>query len=177
VGWDILVGILVMSWFFLLRAQLPITVGSAVPAHFGAFVGIVPVSLASSASGTLFVAVVFTLTLMISRRKWAAFLVASIFLFIMNFFLTMPAGRDWLQVAAAGMYSLLMITVLIRFGVLACYAGMASSYLLFALPLGPNFDAWYQDAGRMGVLLLAGFAAYGFHAALAGRRILNERLT
>ena len=54
---------------------------------------------------------------------------------------------------------------------------MATSYLLFALPLGMDFNAWYQDDGRICMVLLAGLAVYGFHSALAGRRVLRERAT
>jgi hypothetical protein len=144
-------------------------------ARIGAFIGILPVSLAASAFGALFVAVIFTLTLVILRRKWAAFILTSIFLFVMNFFLTLPRG-DAVQLASFSMYSLLMITLLIRFGVLTFYTAMATSYLLFAMPVGLDFNAWYEDGGRMCVLLLAALAMYGFHSALAGRRVLREHL-
>ncbi len=172
VGRDILIGILVMSWFFLLRAQLPITIGSVIPARFGAVIGIIPVSYGISASGTLLVAVAFTLTLVILHRKWAAFALTSTLLFIMNFFLAMPV-KDPLQVAGISLYSLLTVSVLMRYGVLACYTAMATSYILFSVPLGPDWDAWYQDDGRICALLLAALAVYGFHSALAGRRVLT----
>jgi hypothetical protein len=95
-------------------------------------------------------------------------------LFILNFF--QATGRDLLQVAAIGMYSLVAAAVLIRFGLLACYTAMATAYLLFALPLGLDFDRWYEDAGRACVLLLALLAVYAFHSALAGRRVIHEQL-
>ena len=169
-GRDILIGILVMSWYVLLRTQLPITLGSAIPAHIGAFLGIVPLSFAASASGTLLVAVVFTLALTALRRTWAAFLLTSGVLFVMNFFLAMP-GRDPVQIAGFCTFSLVTVAVLVRFGVLACYAAIATSYLLFAMPLGLDFTAWYQDDGRMCVVLLAALAVYGFRNALAGRAV------
>ncbi len=174
VGRDILIGILTMSWFFMARTQLPITIGSAIPVHMGALLGVVPVSLAASVSQALAVAVVFTLTLTALRRKWLAFLVTTAVIFILNFF--QATGRDLLQVSSFGMYSLVTAAVLIRFGLLAGYTAMATAYLLFALPLGLDFNMWYQDAGRACVLLLAVLAAYAFHSALAGRRVIHERL-
>lgn len=177
VGRDILIGILVASWFFLIRARLPIVIGSAIPSHMSAFIGILPVSLAASASGTLLVSVIFTLTLVISRQRWAAYILSCIALFLMNFFLAASAGRDWMQVLAAGVYSLAMVVVLTRFGVLALYTAMATSYLLFALPLGINLSAWYQDDGRICIFLLGALALYGFQSALAGRRVLSGFLS
>ena len=74
------------------------------------------------------------------------------------------------------MYSVVTAAVLLRFGFLACYTAMATSYLLFALPLGPDFNRWYEDPGRVCVLLLAVLAVYAFHSALAGRRVIQEDL-
>lgn len=174
VGRDILIGILTTSWFFLARTQLPITIGSTIPVHIGALLGVVPVSLATGVSGALSIAVVFTLTLAGFRRKWAAFLLTAAILFILNFF--QATGRDLLQVSSIVMYSLVTAAVLLRFGFLACYTAMATSYLLFALPLGPDFDRWYEDPGRACVLLLVVVAVYAFHSALAERRVIREEL-
>jgi serine/threonine-protein kinase len=175
VGRDILIGILVMSWFFVGRTLLPITIGSAIPVHVGTLLGTAPVSLATTISGALCLAVVFTLALATLRRIWAAFLLSAALLFVLNFFLVVP-GRDLLQASAVGVYSLITVSVLVRFGVLACYTAMATSYLLFALPIGLDFQAWYQDAGRASVLLLAVSALWAFRSSLAGRRVVHDRL-
>jgi serine/threonine-protein kinase len=172
VGRDILIGILAASGFVLLRNQLPITIGSPIPTQAGAFIGILPVALAASASGTLFLSVVFTVSWIFSRRLWIAFLAATAFQFIINYF-TGLLGGHLLEILACLVYSLILATLLVRFGVLACYAGAVTSYVLFALPLGRDFTAWYQTDGRVCVFLLALLAIFGFRSALAGRKLLQ----
>jgi hypothetical protein len=65
------------------------------------------------------------------------------------------------------------LALFLRLGVTAMIVAMATLTLLATLPRGLDFSAWHQDPGRVAALLVLALAAYGFHTALAGRRVFS----
>ena len=83
-------------------------------------------------------------------------------------------GPQWVRIPGAMIATLLTLTILFRFGILAVAASTFCSLLLMRLPLTFDTSSWYFGRSLFGVLLLVTLAIYGFVTALGGKRALPD---
>jgi serine/threonine-protein kinase len=69
-----------------------------------------------------------------------------------------------------------LIWILRRFGVLPFVVALLVDHTLRALPVTPDFSAWYSQATIMALLFVVGLAAASFYLALGGRQVFRDDL-
>jgi hypothetical protein len=74
------------------------------------------------------------------------------------------------------MNGFIVMTLLIRFGLLAAGAAMLASGILSQYPVTLDFSTPYVGAGMFGMLVVAGYALYGFRISLAGRAVFQDKI-
>jgi hypothetical protein len=106
---------------------------------------------------------------LVLRRVWLA---ATVFLVLM----VLPAlGSGPLVLVLVSKLVLygLILTAILRFGVLAVVVSLFYSYLSGVFPLTLDVSAWYFGASLVTMLLAGGLAAYAFYLSLGGRTLLR----
>jgi hypothetical protein len=76
-----------------------------------------------------------------------------------------------LPVALAG--SLVLLTVLVRFGFLALYVTAYVGIGLASFPLTFQSSLWYSGYGYAALAIVAALALFGFRTSLGGRRVFE----
>jgi serine/threonine-protein kinase len=181
VGRDILIGgafAVVLNLNAELRWMLPRWLGlpSPMPAgvRFDALLG--GRYLASQIIGELTAVIVpigllFLLLLLriVLRRQWLA--IAGIVLFVAGVHL-MQVDNLVLELLFIGVWLVLVLTVLVRFGLLATCFMFVISNLTYSYPITIDFNAWYAGRGVSALLVGLALVAYGFTTSLAGRSLV-----
>jgi len=81
-----------------------------------------------------------------------------------------------LNVAMAAVWTLLLLVVLMRFGLLAATTGMLIHATLQAAPLGMDLGGWPTSRTVLALLIVLGAGAYGFARSLGGRPAVRDVL-
>jgi hypothetical protein len=128
-----------------------------------------PTNALTSAILILFLLLLLRLVL---RRKWAAvvgYLLLGVILVTLQ---SDDPGFAWIVAAVQGV---LVLFVLVRFGLLACFS-MSLFQQLGASWISPvaHFPAWYAQPFVMELLPAGILAVYGFVISTAGRPIFRE---
>jgi hypothetical protein len=119
---------------------------------------------AGSAVMNAMLGVVGVVTLLILlKRPWAAWL-AAVCLFVWPVIQGMfPPGTPMLDLAIGGLIIGVWTAVIVRFGLLATIAALATHFMLLRAPLTTQFGTWRAPAGITYIVMTAGvglFAAW-----------------
>ena len=180
VGRDILVGCLasvVMSSITCLSRLVPGWLGSPIrPLPFPlqamngsrTVVGMIADQMAFSVLLGLSVLFLLFLLRILLRRQWAAAAA-----FILIFMFTIAGARQLqaplLVVPFRIAYTLLLLLLLTRFGLLAAIAAFFCTDCLNNFPITTDFSAWYAGIGFLALLVFAAVALFSFYTSLGGR--------
>ena len=106
------------------------------------------------------------------RKDWLAAIAAAI---IFTLGQSDVSGPDWMLVAAIYVAAIsALISVLLRFGLLATIMAIFFVNADNAMALGTDWSTWYLPAGLATFLLLAGIAVFAFWRSLGGRSLLED---
>jgi hypothetical protein len=75
------------------------------------------------------------------------------------------------ETSAAVIVAVLVVTVIVRFGLLAAIVAYTCSNILVDFPIGTDLGHWYFYRGLIPVLLVLGLALYGFRTSLGSRPV------
>ena len=119
-----------------------------------------------------FVFLIFLLRVLL-RKPWLAAIA-----FVLIFTTSSVARSEDRTMAAilAILSNTLIVFVLYRIGVLALVAMFFAVSLGMNMPTTYDFNAWYFRLSLLGPSFIVGLAAFGFHSALAGRRIFKDTI-
>ncbi|UCC31833.1 MAG: protein kinase, partial [Phycisphaerales bacterium] len=114
----------------------------------------------------------FLLLRVVLRRQWLAIVV---FLSVFTVVNALPANHyalwlGWALVNASFLF------LLLRFGLFAAVAGIFVSSFFATFPVTFDFSAWYIGASLTALVAALALGVYGFHTALAGRPLVEDRL-
>jgi hypothetical protein len=70
----------------------------------------------------------------------------------------------------------ILVTVVLRLGLLAMACSLFTYFILFLYPLGLDFSHWTGATTPFALLAVGLLAAWGFRGALAGRPLLRDAL-
>jgi hypothetical protein len=119
----------------------------------------------------------FMVILVLARlmlRHPAAAILATLAVFVP---LGLPRGElVALNVALAFAASTILVSVLVRLGLLAAMVAMVVHALLEAAPLGLGLGTWATDATVIPLALVFGLGCYGFVRSLGGRSAFQDPL-
>jgi hypothetical protein len=115
--------------------------------------------------------VTFLLLVAAVARNRIALIVVSSALMAASF-LFEPVGPIALRMTYSVIAALIVVTVLLRFGMLAISATSYTVLTCWSLPLTLDPDAWYFGRSMVGLLLIAAIAATGFALVVSGKRWL-----
>jgi serine/threonine-protein kinase len=183
VGRDILFGtVLGAAWvmIFLARYAIGQRLGSPPwqgPAvALGGFRRVLGATLsqgpATVQSTLLFFMMIFLLRWLL-RRQW----LASVgFVLIWVALQTLTSTEPVLDgIAFTAVYGVAAV-VLVRFGFLAMAVGILVADSLLQAPYTTDFSAWFAPVSLFTIAWVLALAVYGFHTALAGRRLFREEM-
>jgi hypothetical protein len=105
------------------------------------------------------------------KRQWLA---ALVFVALYTMSTLLKATHPAISGTFTAMQGALAIYTLIRFGVLPMVVGIFVSSLLPEFPVTADFSSWYAGSNIFALAAVLTLAAWSFHAALAGRRLLRE---
>jgi hypothetical protein len=116
----------------------------------------------------LFSGVFFVGTLLLRRRFLAIGL-------LWAFVFALEAGQEnaLMELPAAALIAALLVFALLRFGLVGLAAFSVARYMLFGVPLTPDFSLWYAGYGLFFVLIVFALAAWGFWSARGGGPLLG----
>jgi hypothetical protein len=114
---------------------------------------------------------VLVLVRMVTRSTWIAFAGSTFALFL---FFAGSGQNNYASALFLLLFSVAMVTLLLRFGLLAAATG---TYLHSPLAHGsitPNLGAWYADVSILTLVLITAVALYGFYTSFGGRSLIAE---
>jgi serine/threonine-protein kinase len=172
VGRDILIGVsagLVMTVFYGLHNLLPLLFGrpEPIPISFDPtitmglrYVLASFVSTTGNAVTNAMLAVVGVVALLIAlKRAWAAW-IAAVCVFVWPVIQGMfPAGTPMLDLAVGTLIIAVFVAVILRYGLLATIAALATHFMLLRAPLTTDFNSWRATAGITHLVVFAGIGA------------------
>jgi predicted Ser/Thr protein kinase len=135
-------------------------------------------SLLDSIPGALTSALVqcfllFLLRLLLRREKLAA---AAFVVFMAVFYALLSSGSALIAVPIRLLQNILLVTILLRYGLVALAAAFFSVNLLITFPVTADFSTWYAGTTIFALSLLLVIAGLCFHTALAGRKLFKADL-
>ena len=185
VGRDILIGIAVGAAFFLFVRSQPLVSGllglptDAPPAGgLGQLLGANHVlgqtldKLVHAMQPGMIVLVILMVLTALLRNEWVA---RGVFLAIIVSGAAM-FGPSWLAAVYGAVFAIVLVTVVIRLGLLAATSMFYVMNLLGNSPLTVDFSQWYAPAGLVSLLVPLALAGFGFYVAMAGRPLFSEGL-
>jgi serine/threonine-protein kinase len=184
VGRDLLVGCVVgVLWVLLYRFERPAASWIGVPPE-PPFVG--PLHLLSGASAVVPVVsqflvfftfyglaalfILFLLRLLLRNQPAAA----ALFVLIITAWEALDYDSLLLGVIIEGLWSVILLLLLVRFGLLATAAALFSLSILSCFPITAQLSAWYSGVGLAGLFLLLGLTLYAFDTSLGGQPIFGR---
>jgi hypothetical protein len=123
-------------------------------------------------AGSLFVVMVFVLLRVILRRPWLATAVGLVLLGIVE--TSNIVTVLWLDLTIQTIITLLVATVVLRFGLLATVVAFFVFGLCGNVPLTLHTSLWWATASNLTLALLTALALFGFHASRAGQPLFGE---
>jgi len=79
-------------------------------------------------------------------------------------------------IVLGGINAAIIITLLVRFGILATAAAILAGGICDSYPLTLDFSTPYVGATMFGMLVLAAYSLYGFRTSLAGRALFRDNI-
>jgi hypothetical protein len=83
-------------------------------------------------------------------------------------------GTPWLDLAIGAGITGIFVVMIVRFGLLATTAALATHFILLRAPLTTDFSSW---RGPLGLWYLAAIALFGFGAVYVGRTGARSRFS
>jgi hypothetical protein len=157
------------SWFNV-RGQTPI---SSDPLALSGWSQSLAIFLGRQLSAvTLALVIIFVLFLarLILRRQWLAIAATGLALVVIN----MGGENFSVEFPMALGLAALMLTVLLRFGLLALAVSQFTILFLMSFPYTFDFSMWYTGRSLFGLLVILALALFGFRTALAGKPIFGS---
>ncbi len=114
------------------------------------------------------------LVLIIVRKQW---LMAFIGWLIVTSAISLGAvseGMPLTGILFVGLYAVLFIFVLLRYGLLALITANFVFHLMIFYPVTAEFSAWYASVFVLGLIVTVALAVYSFHTSLGGQKLLGE---
>ena len=131
-------------------------------------------SLESAIMSAMFVLFLVLLLRVLTRRQWLA-VAAYVSIFSIAGVLTVGGDPRYLLPYSALTFAL-CIAVLLRFGLVSLTALFLVQKLINAVPYNADFSAWYAGNVLFALITILALSGYAFHAALAGRPLLQGKL-
>jgi hypothetical protein len=116
--------------------------------------------------------ILFLLRLLLRNQPAAAVL----FVLIFTVWEALNYDSLLLGIILEGLWSAILLLLLMRFGLLATAAALFFQNILVCFPITTQLSAWYSGVGLAGLLLLLGLTLYAFHTSLGGRPMFGARL-
>ncbi len=107
------------------------------------------------------------------RREWLA---AVAFVGLYTGVQVLGSTTPVIDLVLSLMVSATIYVAMTRFGFVTYVTGLYVFTLVVLMPITIDFSAWYSGASALVLLTIAGLAAYGMHAGLAGRNIIEDDL-
>ncbi len=184
VGRDLLVGCVVgVLWVLLYRFERPAASWIGVRPE-PPFVG--PLHLLTGAStvvpvvswflvfgifyGLAALFILFLLRLLLRNQPAAAVL----FVLIFTAWEALDYDSLLLGIIIEGLWSVILLLLLTRFGLLATAAALFFQSIFSCFPITTQLSAWYSGVGLAGSLLLLGLTLYAFHTSLGGQPLFGR---
>lgn len=121
-------------------------------------------SLPTAAASSLGILLVYALILAAVRRRWVAAAIMVTFFSMID--LINPLGFSPLQLAIGVVGTIVMFSVLVRFGVLAAAVATWTQQVLVVYLVTLDLSIWYAPDVMMGLALFLTVACYGFYRSV-----------
>jgi serine/threonine-protein kinase len=121
----------------------------------------------------LFVLLLLTIVL---RRQWLAALIFSLIGASALGLGALLGGTPWTGLIWVGVYPLLLVWVLFRYGLLPLLAANFFFHLSIFFPMTSNFSAWYAGDFVVALVLSLALASFAFYISLGGQRLFRTGL-
>jgi serine/threonine-protein kinase len=121
----------------------------------------------------MLVLVLFLLLTALLRRPWAAVLAIIAIGILPEAF---SPDRLWFTLVVGAVWISILLFAVVRLGLVAGVATVATSQLFLASPITAHLGAWYAGATIATLVVLAAMAGYGFVTSLGGRSPFGEGL-
>ncbi len=172
VGRDIMLGIsagLLMTVFYGLHNLLPPLFGRPEPIPisgdpivlmgFRHVLAAIVLTVGSAVSTSMLGVVGVVALLIVLKRAWAAW-IAAVCVFVWPVIQGMfPAGTPLLDLAVGTAITAVFVAVILRYGLLATIAALATHFMLLRAPLTTDFASWRATAGLTYIVVFAGMGA------------------
>jgi hypothetical protein len=127
--------------------------------------------LLSTATFNAFVIVFLIVGLKVGLKRMSLVVIGTILFYVA---LTVPAtlsegGRPWIGVTLGVLSIVALVTVPVRFGLLATIAAFLASYIASGVPWSLSFGEWHAQPTELAVFMLSLLAAWGGWTASGGR--------
>jgi hypothetical protein len=107
------------------------------------------------------------------RNRWAA---ATAFVLLCTFFNTLSRNHPVVDVPVWIIIFGIAAFAMVRYGLIVLATAVFTADILLNVPYTLDFSAWYAPLSTCMVLSVIVLAAWGFHTALAGQKLLKEEL-
>jgi len=107
------------------------------------------------------------------RNRWAA---AALFVLLYSTFNTLNSNHPLVSVPVWIIVFGIAAFAMVRFGLIVLATAVFTADILLNVPYTLDFSAWYAPLSTCMVLSVILLAAWGFHCALAGQKLLKEEL-
>ncbi len=115
----------------------------------------------------------FLLRLLLRREKLAA---AAFVVLMSIFYALLSPGSMLIALPIRLLQNILLVTILLRYGLVALAAAFFAVNLLITFPVTADFSTWYAGTTVFALSLLLVLAGLCFHTALAGRKLFKSDL-
>ena len=122
---------------------------------------------------TILISFLLLLLLTVLRKKRLA--IAALWLLILSPDLINAMYGAWLPLPGDVLVATLVTIAVARFGLLAVYSYMLFYAMSFGNPITSDFSSWYARSTLFLLVVIMGFATYGFYTSLAGQKIFEAK--
>lgn len=126
---------------------------------------------------TLTALFVILLLTVILRKRWLVLIATWLLAILAGPFLPGNLLSQYIMaMLMSGIFAVILMFALLRFGLLTATVAFFSWYVLFTLPLTSNLSAWFASATILITVVLLGLALFGFYHSLERRPTVFDRL-
>lgn len=133
-------------------------------------IGLLLLAVQTGVVGPMAILLILVLSKVVLRKVWLAVLPFGV---IYAAVLAVSASTPLIGVAVGAISAVLVITVMVRYGLVAMLSAQIVASLLTILPVTSDPSAWYFTAGAVGCCAVATVAGFGLWAAVAGTPSLS----